>query len=268
MRKKLRPVTFCRLTSRLNGRPLYGEGDRPLAIAPGNMFDHHSVHRTLHSPWRVEEIGLDAPQRHEQPLALRQSVIARGRFATFRASSTDAAVRLNAHVDPQASLGRISKADLLVDKAREMLNPVQNRLNFQLHGWSFGLVRSIACSKRLNKPETSFCVVGDSATLPCGSGDKALQECNLSTEPSMDCSDCIPPGSGKLPGRVLALRMPLQAMVKAKNSSFLSRPLGRHFQFLYPQILLQTPYFFFQNCHHRRRGGIAGTLVGSKYNNN
>ena len=59
----------------------------------------------------------------------------------------------------------------------------------------------------------------------------------------MDCDHCIPPGPGKLPGRVHALRMPLQAMVKAKNSSFLFRPLGRHFQFLYPQILLQTPDF-------------------------
>jgi len=204
------------------------------------MLDHHTVHRTLHSPWRVEEIGLDAPQRHEQPSALRQSVIARGSFETFRAAAAAAAVRLKVHVDPQASPGRVSKADLLVDKAREMLNPVQNRLNFQLHSWSFGLVRSIACSKRLNKPEISFFAVGGCATLRCGSGDKALQECNLSTESSMDCSDCIPPGSGKLPDRVLALRMPLQAMVKAKNSSFLFRPLGRHFQFLYPQILLQT----------------------------
>src|SRR5438477_7297881 len=133
------------------------------------------------------------PQRHEQPPALRQAVIARDRFETFRGAAAAAAVRLKVHVDSQASLGRISKADLLVNKAREMLNPVQNRLNFQLHSWSFGLLRSIACSKRLNKPETRFFAVGCCATLHCGSGDKALQECNLSTEPSMDCNDCIPP---------------------------------------------------------------------------
>ena len=96
----------------------HGQSDRPLAIAPGNMLDHHTVHWTVHSPWRVEEIGLDAPQRHEQPAALGQSVIARGRFATGRATAAAAAVRLKAHVDPQASPRRISKADLSVDKAR------------------------------------------------------------------------------------------------------------------------------------------------------
>jgi len=48
----------------------------------------------------------------------------------------------------------------------------------------------------------------------------------------MDCNDCIPPGSGKLPGRALALRMPLQAMVKAKNSSFPLGPQAAIFNFL------------------------------------
>src|SRR2546426_11419610 len=64
-----------RLSPRQPPRPTgqkahHGEGDRPLAIAPGNLLDHHTLHRTLHSPRRVEEIGLDAPERHEQPAAL------------------------------------------------------------------------------------------------------------------------------------------------------------------------------------------------------
>src|SRR5206468_788286 len=158
-----------------------------------------------------EETGFDAPQRHEQPAPLRQSVIARSRFATFRALAADALMRLNAHVDLQTSSGRTTKLDLLVDETRKMLNPIQNRLNFQLHGWSSGLLRSIACSKRLNKPKTSFFAVGGCATLLCGPGDRALQECNLSTGPSVDCSDCIPPGSGKRSDRVFLFRMPLQA---------------------------------------------------------
>ena len=178
------PKGPSRLSPRQPPRPTgqkahHAEGDWSLAIAPGNMLDHHPMHRTVHSPWRVEEIGLDAPQRHEQPLALRQSVIAGGRFATFRAVAPAVAVRLKAHVYLQASLGRISKADLLIDKAREMLNPVQNRLNFQLHGWSFGLVRSIACSKRLNKPETSFFAVLTPGWTPeprsCRVGENAEQ---------------------------------------------------------------------------------------------
>jgi len=57
----------------------------------------------------------------------------------------------------------------------------------------------------------------------------------------MDCSECIPPGSSKPRTGCLLLGMPLQAMVKAKNSSSL-RPAGRHFHMDYPQILLQTPF--------------------------
>src|SRR5207247_2633020 len=34
----------------------------------------------------------------------------------------------------------------------------------------------------------------------CGSGDRALQECNLSTEPSVDCAS-IPPGPSDCLGR-------------------------------------------------------------------
>src|SRR2546430_9493366 len=116
-----------RLSPRQPPRPTgqkahHGEGDRPLAIAPGNMLDYHTVHRTVHSPWRVEEIGLDAPQRHEQPAALGQSVIARGRSATCRATAAAAAGRLKAHGDPQASPRRISKPDLPVAQAPEKSN--------------------------------------------------------------------------------------------------------------------------------------------------
>ena len=131
-------------------------------------------------------------------------------------------MRLKAHVDTQASPRRISKADLSVDEARKMLNPVQNCLNFQLHGWSLGSCCSVAAEHHWITRRPVF-FYPHRAILRDGSENRALQECNPSAEPSMDCKDCIPPGSGKLPGRALALRMPLQAMVKAKNSSF---PLG------------------------------------------
>src|SRR5208283_3769210 len=107
-------------------------------------------------------------------------------------------------------------------------------LNFQLHSWSSGLMCSIDLQKRLNKPKTSFFVVGGCATSSCGLGDKALQECNLSTEPSMDCSECIPPGAEAMSRTgCLLLAMPLQAMVKAQNSS---NSLGRR-----PPVLLGLP---------------------------
>jgi hypothetical protein len=110
-------------------------------------------------------------------------------------------VRLNPRFHPQPSSPG-AEPNVLVNEPCEMLNSVQKRLNFQLHSWSSGLTSSIECQKRLNKPKTSFFAVGSCATLLGGPGDKALQECNLSTEPSVDCSDCIPPGSGKLSNRV------------------------------------------------------------------
>jgi len=103
---------------------------------------------------------------------------------------------------PPATRVAGSRAERLGKRTCEMLNPVQKCLNFQLHSWSSGFTCSIECQTRLNKPKTSFFAVGSCATLRCGSGDKALQECNLSTGPSVDCNDCIPPGSGKLSDRV------------------------------------------------------------------
>jgi hypothetical protein len=96
------------------------------------------------------------------------------------------------------------ETDVLENKSRKMLKRVQDGLNLQLHSWSSGFTFN-RFRKRLDKPKTSFVLPTARAILPRGSGDRALQECNPSTEPPMDCSDCIPPGSGKLSNRVLAL---------------------------------------------------------------
>ena len=51
-------------------------------------------------------------------------------------------------------------------------------------------------------------------TETCGWEDKALQECNLSAQSSMDGSACIRPDPGGFPGRVSSwASIPLQAMV-------------------------------------------------------
>ncbi len=55
----------------------HGAGHRPLALTPGHLLDHHPVLRTLHPPGRIAKPSDDAPQRHEQPPALRQSIISR-----------------------------------------------------------------------------------------------------------------------------------------------------------------------------------------------
>jgi hypothetical protein len=95
------------------------------------------------------------------------------------------------------------EADVLKNEAGKMLNGVQNGLNVQLHCWSSGLMRSIASANDwINRRPVFFHPPG--AILSRGSGDRALQECNPSPEPSVDCSDCIPPGSGTLSNRVFA----------------------------------------------------------------
>jgi hypothetical protein len=47
-----------------------------------------------------------------------------------------------------------------------MLNPVQNRFNFQLHGWSLGLSYSIVFDTDRIKPKTSFFPVATRGTIP------------------------------------------------------------------------------------------------------
>lgn len=55
--------------------------------------------------------------------------------------------------------------------------------------------------------------------LFCGWEDRALQECNLSAPPPVDCSNSIPPGLG-FPNRVFSFRKHLQATdFNAQNSS-------------------------------------------------
>lgn len=95
--------------------------------------------------------------------------------------------------------------------------------------------------KRLDKPKTSFVLPTARAILPRGSGDRALQECNLSTEPSMDCSDCIPPGPGTRLGRVFASWD--ASASHGQSEKLIVSPAVRppFFTWIYPQILLQTP---------------------------
>jgi len=49
-----------------------------------------------------------------------------------------------------------------------------------------------------------------------GQGDKALQECNLSTGPSLDCNRSIPPGLESVPPGFL-FGMPMQAKASSEK---------------------------------------------------
>jgi hypothetical protein len=134
-----------------------------------------------------------------------------------------------------------AQPDVLINETGKMLNAVQNRLKLQLHGWSSGLMGSIdSQTDWVNRRPVFF--HWERAILGRVSEDRALQECNPSTEPSVDCSDCIPPGSGKVPGRVFVFG-------NASASHGPSEKLNVHlpavrppFPMDHPQILLQTHY--------------------------
>ena len=139
--------------------------------------------------------------------------------------------------------------DILVNKADKVLNAVQNRLNFHLHRWSSGLtVATRFDTDCITEDQPFFQFPAPSQRPPrglsstCGPGDRALQECNPSTGSSMDCSDCIPPGSGQFPDRVFAV---CDASANHGQSEKLILPLGPQaaiFPIDYPRILLQTPF--------------------------
>jgi hypothetical protein len=100
--------------------------------------------RAVDPPGGVEEPRHDAPQRHKEPPALRQAVIARSGPQAAGTLGRDAAVGLDRDSEaPGLAVGMAVEADVLENKAGKMLKGVQNGLNLQLHRWSSGLMRSI-----------------------------------------------------------------------------------------------------------------------------
>src|ERR1035438_3608058 len=120
-------------------------GHGPLALTPGDMLHHHPVLGTFYPARRIEEPSDDSPQRYKQPPPLGQMVITGGGLEALRAFARYALVRRQGNLKTQL-IAWAAQPDVLINEAREMLNPVQKRLNFQLHGWSFWLMGSICCN--------------------------------------------------------------------------------------------------------------------------
>src|SRR5439155_20123515 len=205
-------------------------GDRALACTPREMLHHHPILGTFDAPRRVAEPRRNGPQRDKAPPPLWQLVITRCGLAAHRAFAADCLMRLDGNLQVELAL-EAPQADIRINEAEKRLNLVQNGFNFQLHGWSLGLTCSIDLNTdRITEDQLFFhpiCPFGFQAPglVSChGSGDKALQECNLSTESSVDCIDCIRPVWAKSrTGFLVSFWMPLQPRPMRKTH----RPLNR-----------------------------------------
>ena len=186
---------------------------------------------TLPPPGRIQKPHFNSPQRHKQPPALRQPVVSRSGPPTAGTSRRNTAVRHHRHFNAPGLAIAAAQPDVLEDKARKMLNRVQNRFNLQLHRWSFGFIGLfVSPNGRINPRPVFFCP--KRAILPRGSGDRALQEGNLSTEPSVDCG-CIRPARASNRGRTCSVAMPSQAMVQSEK---LTNPFGRQTAIFIPRL--------------------------------
>ena len=76
-------------------------------------------------------------------------------LAALRTLAADTLMLLHGHLEAQFAPGR-AQSDIVIHEADKMLNPVQNRFNFQLHGWSLGFIYSIVFDTDRVKPKTSF----------------------------------------------------------------------------------------------------------------
>jgi hypothetical protein len=124
--------------------------------------------------------------------------------------------------------------DVLINEAGKMLNGVQKGLNLQLHGWSLGLFGSIDFDTDCHSPRPAFFHPARAFLFRdlliacfCGLGDRALQECNPSTKPSVDCSDRIPSGPRKNSDRISTPKDAIASHGQSEKLISYCRPSGR-----------------------------------------
>jgi hypothetical protein len=132
---------LCGLAPRQSPRPAgkeanHGDRHRPFAGTPGNMLDPHPMFRAVDPPRGVNEMRHQTPQRHKEPSTLRQVVVTRCRLATMGTPGRATRVRHEGYLQAGLAMQLIQEPNIMENKARKMLNGVQNSLNFQLHRWS------------------------------------------------------------------------------------------------------------------------------------
>ena len=89
----------------------------------------------------IEKARHDTPQRHKEPRALRQAVIAWCRLEAAGAPGGSGLVRLDGDFEATGLAVAIAlKPDVAINKSGKVLNRVQHGLNLQLNSWSPGRV--------------------------------------------------------------------------------------------------------------------------------
>src|ERR1039457_2568405 len=147
--------------------PIMAQVTGRLPSLQGMCSTNHPVLGALHPSWCVAKIGRDAPQRNKQPAPLPQPVIARRRLLTLRAAPPHAPMGLHCDFNPVLMPSPLAEPNLLVNKPYIMLNPVQNRFNFELNGWSPGRALVCCSNHRLTPPtKTSYSLLDPFLAAP------------------------------------------------------------------------------------------------------
>jgi hypothetical protein len=164
----------------------HGDGDRTLAVAPRNVLHHHSMFRAVDPPGRVEKPRHDAPQRHKEPGALLQPVVARSGLEAAGTFGGDGWVRLDGDFDATGlAIPMAVEADVVENEPGKMLNRVQNGLNVQLNSWSPGRGLALFCNLHLTRTSWdqlfAFTVLDNLAPSLGGGGERRRRLPNSSS---------------------------------------------------------------------------------------
>src|ERR1019366_1477040 len=101
----------------------HGDGDRTLALAPGNMLDDHPVLRAIHPSGGVEKPGHDSPQRHKKPGALVQPIIAGSGLTAAGAFGGDGGMWWDGDFDATGpAIAMALESDVAVNESGKTLN--------------------------------------------------------------------------------------------------------------------------------------------------
>jgi hypothetical protein len=147
------------------------------AVGPGHALDFHATVRTIDPAQGIGEKNRDVPQRYEFKHSRRQGVVARAGLPAAGTDGFAVGARQNLDQDRQMVCFGIQPHDVSVDKALELLHPIQNSL--QLHPGRFllyGLLlakKPIQDSVRMRYVIFLFSLLREITRRACGKVEKS-----------------------------------------------------------------------------------------------